>query len=325
MKALTRRDILRGIGIGSAALVVPGAGRLLRAADAKPSADVVTLTLYNTGDMHDHSGNLARIAGFVKAQKKKDPNTLFVDAGDFANKGEREMAAAAGEGMIHLMSQCGYDACTLGNHDYIYGKGRILDLANKYPAYPLALCNVKWEDEDKKKAQVIPRYRIFDLQGVRVCIAGGSCQYFNHAHGKRLKLIHEREGYFEIYPQIAKKADVFVYISHLWDAYDRRMIGKWQDKSPDVLIGGHTHERKIWKQGPKTLIVKAGFWGRWLGKTTLQYDTKAKKVVGTSARILGVAESWPADKEVAELRQWYLSGRKTKAAVYPVEPVMVPM
>jgi len=315
MNRLTRRDIFKAAGVGAVAIALPGMTR--RLLGDQPATKPVTVTLYNTGDMHDHSGTLARIAGFVKKQKAADPNTLLLDAGDIYGKGEQQMGATGGEGMARLMTLTGYDACTLGNWDYIHGADRILQLSGKYPTFPLTLCNVNWEDADKPKAVNIPRYRIFKLKGVRLCIAGGACQYFNHAHGRRLKLIHEREGYFRIYDKIKDKADVFVYISHLYDAYDRRMIGKWQTKSPHLLIGGHTHARKIWQQGP-TLIVKAGFWGKCLGKTTITYDPAARKVTSIKAGIVNVAGNWPEDDAVKAARAEYF---KPKTTVVPLRPV----
>jgi 2',3'-cyclic-nucleotide 2'-phosphodiesterase (5'-nucleotidase family) len=48
----------------------------------------VSVTFYHTSDIHDHSAPLPRIAGFVEARKKEDPNVLLVDTGDWFNKGD---------------------------------------------------------------------------------------------------------------------------------------------------------------------------------------------------------------------------------------------
>jgi len=273
------------------------------------AADVITITIYNTGDLHDHSGNLARIARFVKEQKKKDPHVLFVDAGDFLNKGEGWLMATQGDAMMALMAACGYDACVLGNHDYIYGKDRILDLANKHPKFPLVLCNMKWEGKDVERAKNIPKYKIYTFDGARVCVSGGGSHYRNHAHGPPFPMFHEREGYREILPEIKKKADVFIFISHLRDGSDRNLLNAWEDDSPDVMIGGHTHARKVWTYN-ETLIVKAGFYGGWLGKTVIKWDKEQKKITSKTARIFRVDRDWPEDAGVKALRDKLMRPKK---------------
>ena len=299
MPELTRRDALKTVGLGSILVVIPGTSRLLRAADetGKP----VTITIYNTGDLHEHSGNLARIAAFVKAAKKKDPHALFVDAGDFLNKGEGWLMASRGEKMMALMAALGYDLCILGNHDYIHGKDRILDLHNKYPKFPLVLCNMKWAGNDVERAKGIPRYKLYKFGDARLCLSGGGSHYKNHAHGPPLPMFHERIGYREILPEIKKKADVFVFVSHLFDSSDRNLINAWKEDAPHVIIGGHTHQTKVWRQ-EQTLLIKAGCWGRDLGKTTITYDPATKKVT-TGARILHVSGDWPEDANVKALRE----------------------
>ena len=41
----------------------------------------VTVTFYHTADIHEHSALLPRIAGFVEARKKEDPNVLLMVLG----------------------------------------------------------------------------------------------------------------------------------------------------------------------------------------------------------------------------------------------------
>jgi len=104
---ITRREVPKAGGLAASAPVMPCFRRV--AAHDNEKSKSVAITIYNTGDLHDHSGTLARIAGFIKAKKQKQPNTLFVDAGDIMNRGEPQMEATRGEGMIHLVSKCGYD------------------------------------------------------------------------------------------------------------------------------------------------------------------------------------------------------------------------
>ncbi len=265
----------------------------------------VTITLYNTGDLHDNSGNLARIAAFIQKQRKEE-NVIFVDAGDFLNKGEAWQPATRGEGMIALMAACGYDAVAMGNHDYIYGKEPILDLVVKYPKFPLTLCNMRWSKEDAPRAKGIARYRIVEFKGVKVAVVGSGSHYTNHTGGEPFPMYHERDAYKELLPELAAKADFVIFISHLFDGSDKNLLDAWKEKSPPVMIGAHTHARLVtWMND--TLLVKAGAQGACLGKTTIQYDPAQKRIVAAAAKIINVGKDWPEDEQVKALREKLMS------------------
>ncbi|MCE5325360.1 MAG: metallophosphoesterase [Planctomycetaceae bacterium] len=267
--------------------------------------DGITITVYNTGDLHDQSGNLARIAAFV-AKQRKEENVIFVDAGDFLNKGEPWQPATQGEGMIALMAACGYDAVAMGNHDYIFGKEPILDLVVKYPKFPLTLCNMRWSKEDLPRAKGIARYRIVELKGVKVAVVGSASHYTNHIGGVPFPMYHERDAYKELLPQLRAKADFVVFISHLFDGSDRNLLDAWKEDSPPVMIGAHTHGRLVtWVNN--TLLVKGGHSGLAVGKTVIQYDPAAKRVVAAAAKTITVGKDWPEDEQVKALREKLMS------------------
>jgi 2',3'-cyclic-nucleotide 2'-phosphodiesterase (5'-nucleotidase family) len=272
-------------------------------------ADVVTVTILNTGDMHEMSGNLVRIAGYVKQWKAKNPNTLLIDAGDFMNDRDPTRGSTPGEQMMAIMAAVGYDVCILGNHDYKLGKDWILEKSQKYPKFPLVLCNMKWDDKDKERAKDIPRYKIFQFQGVRVAVIGSGSHYTNHQHGPAFPMYHEREAYLELADEVRGKADVIVFISHVFERSDNSLLGAWGEKGPDVLIGAHSHKRFAQRSG-KTLIVKAGYAASHLGVATIKWNTREKKIVSCNGGSIAVSGNWPEDEEVKALREKFLNPQK---------------
>src|SRR5690606_9855770 len=73
----------------------------------------------------DHSeypnlGGLARRAKLVEDIRMENPNTLLFDAGDIF-QGTPYFNFYGGELEFKLMSKLGYDAATLGNHDFDNG------------------------------------------------------------------------------------------------------------------------------------------------------------------------------------------------------------
>ncbi len=83
---------------------------------------------YSYDSASDHVGSLAQISTVVKQEKKKNKKhgvTLLVDSGDVlfgrAAEGIRNGEFSGTQYMYKIMKNMGYDAMTLGNHDFDYG------------------------------------------------------------------------------------------------------------------------------------------------------------------------------------------------------------
>jgi len=281
---------------------------------AKPPTGA-TVTLYTTADLHEHSEPLVRIAGYVKRHKAKDPNTLFLDAGDFLNKGEKALAATEGEGMVAIMTAAGYDACALGNHDYMYSRNRIFALVATFPGFRLTLGNCRWHPTDRARAKAIPRYRIFALKGVKVAVIGMACQIMNNAPDPQVPAYSQAEALRELVPVLRSKADIIVATTHQGDADDLDLIKVAGANAPDVLVGSHSHRRFVRRVG-KTLFIKAGFYGNHLGKVTVTWD--GRRITSCKGTVIPVGRDWPEDAKTKAVRARYVTpaqaGPKKKAA-----------
>ena len=305
---MTRIEQIVG-GCLVAFVLLAAAGPPALAAEGKVPAKGATVTLYTTGDLHEHSGPLVRIAGYVRQQKKADPNTLLLDAGDFLNKGEKALAATEGEGMVAIMTAAGYDACALGNHDYMYSRNRIFELVAKFPGFPLTLGNVRWHATDKAKAKAIPQYRIFKLKGVRVAVIGTGSQIMNNAPDPQVPAFGPVEALGKLVPELRTKADVIVVTTHQGDPDDVGLIKAAGANAPDVLIGSHSHGRYARRVG-KTLLVKAGFYGGFLGKVTITWD--GRKITSCKGTVMPVGKDWPEDAKTKAVRGKYVKPSKGK-------------
>ncbi len=107
----------------------------------RPTAHQVHLRILATSDLHmhvfpydyhlDHACNdrgLALTAGLITAARAEAANTLLVDNGDFLQGNplgdyvaERRGLTGALHPMIAAMNRLGYDAATLGNHEFSHG------------------------------------------------------------------------------------------------------------------------------------------------------------------------------------------------------------
>ncbi|MFC7704686.1 bifunctional 2',3'-cyclic-nucleotide 2'-phosphodiesterase/3'-nucleotidase [Plastorhodobacter daqingensis] len=152
--SLSRRSFLM---TGAAA----GGVVLLHPYSARASAGQAHLRILSTTDLHCHvhpydyyadrendTMGLARTAAIVAAIRAEATNTLMVDNGDYlqGNPMGDYMAYARGmeDGVVHPviagMNALGYDAGTLGNHEFNYGVA-FMDKVNAGADFPIVCAN----------------------------------------------------------------------------------------------------------------------------------------------------------------------------------------
>ena len=91
------------------------------------------ITILHTNDVHSHidpfpendpinpnSGGVVARSNLINSLKKENPNTLILDAGDVF-QGTPYFNFFEGEVELKLMSKMGYNASTLGNHEFDNG------------------------------------------------------------------------------------------------------------------------------------------------------------------------------------------------------------
>ncbi|MCL4676683.1 MAG: bifunctional 2',3'-cyclic-nucleotide 2'-phosphodiesterase/3'-nucleotidase, partial [Pararhodobacter sp.] len=154
MIRLTRRSFLKS-STAAAGLV------LIHPFSARASAGQAHLRILTTTDLHCHvqaydyygdrandTMGLSRTASIVAEIRAEATNTLTVDNGDYfqGNPMGDYMAYSRGmrEGDLHpvmaAMNTLGYDAGTLGNHEFNYGVP-FMDLVNARADFPLVCAN----------------------------------------------------------------------------------------------------------------------------------------------------------------------------------------
>ena len=132
---MNRRNFVKTGALGATAM-----GLGLQAC-SPPSAK--RITILHTNDVHSHidpfppghtrfpnMGGAARRASLIASIRNENPNTLLLDAGDIF-QGTPYFNFYGGELEYRLMNRMGYDAATLGNHDFDNGlQGLLAQLPN---------------------------------------------------------------------------------------------------------------------------------------------------------------------------------------------------
>lgn len=153
--SLTRRGFLAG-GAAGASLIA------LHPYSAHAAANQAHLRIMETTDLHAHvvpydyyadrpvdTVGLARTAALIAAMRAEATNSMLVDNGDFLQGNpmgdyiayERGMREGDVHPVIAAMNMLGFDASTLGNHEFNYGLDFLMkSLAGA--AFPIVSANV---------------------------------------------------------------------------------------------------------------------------------------------------------------------------------------
>lgn len=89
-------------------------------ADAKAKTGDDTITIAFTHDMHSHLEKFPRIKTEVKRLQKENKKTFLFDGGDFSMGTPFQTVSMTDAAELYMMGQVGYDATTLGNHEFDY-------------------------------------------------------------------------------------------------------------------------------------------------------------------------------------------------------------
>jgi len=90
----------------------------------------------------------------------------FLDVGDVLH-GTTFATLEKGESVVKVMNEVGYDAMTPGNHDFNYGKERLLELA-AMADFDIISSNITYEDG----TSFLKPYVIKEIDGIKVAIFG---------------------------------------------------------------------------------------------------------------------------------------------------------
>ncbi len=263
--------------------------------------DLVRISVLHTNDIHCHiepfprehkyykgRGGMARLSGLVKRIKDENPNTLLFDAGDMF-QGTPYFNYYKGELILKVMSAIGYDASTIGNHEFDNGIKGLLDPIY-HANFPFVCSN--YDFSQTLLYSKFPDHIIFRKGGVKIGVYGLGIEleglvnpknYEGTIYNDPVKTALEKESFLKN----EKKCDLIICLSHLGFSYKGNQIS---DKAlaskthfTNLIIGGHTHtfldkpvELKN-ADGKRILVNQAGWGGMMLGKIDFIFDRNKKE------------------------------------------------
>ena len=231
-------------------------------------------------------GGSACLATVVEKAREEDPGrTLLLDSGDSVH-GNLSTDIDRGKGMVRVMDRLGYDAGTIGNHDFQWGVDRLIHRLGTAD-YRVLVSNVVMED-GSPLPRTEPR-RIFDMDGVKVGVTGLLTTETARKQRKHriegVKFLDEVTTLRENARALREEgADVVVVMSHMGLAKDREVASQLAGEGL-IFLGGHSHDRvPEAQQVAGNYVVQAGSMGKEVGELVL--EVQGHQVVGVQHRLI---------------------------------------
>ena len=287
-----------------------------------PVTDYTPFTLNDDKTRGGYARQATLIAQRKQARKEQGP-VLVLSAGDYSMGTPFGAATRETGGELQLMSLMGYDATTLGNHEFDLGPdglGKSISVAAKAGHIPqIVASNTKFEGNDPTlsdlqrlaKAGVIRRYTVIERGGIRfgifgllgkeaisVAVGAGAVKFADPIETARemVRVLRETE-----------KVDVVIALTH--EGVVKGKDGRFTEGEDmqlarevpgiDVVIGGHSHTflRDAIIVNDHTSVVQAGKNGDDLGELVVTLDNG--KLTVESYQLLPVDDTIPGDRAIA--------------------------
>ena len=290
---MERRTFVRNsILISGGAIVAPSL--IAQESGVKPKNK---LTILHTNDTHSNidpfpenhakypgKGGIARRFEMIQKVRQEEENVLLIDAGDIF-QGTPYFNKYGGVLEMKLMSELGYEAATMGNHDFDAGLDGFVK-AVEYANFPFLCSNYDFKntpiDGLTQDTMIIKKGGIkVGLFGVGVELDGlvpagkfGETQYIDP-----IEIANDKA------EQLQKQGcDLVICLSHLGYEYDTDKVSDLvlaeKTEGIHLIIGGHTHtflekptevKNRI---GETVLINQVGWAGVNLGRLDFEFDKK---------------------------------------------------
>ena len=264
------------------------------------------ITILHTNDTHSQidplppndrnagKGGVARRATLVKRVRKENPNTLLVDAGDVL-QGTPYFNFYKGEVEYKAMSAIGYDAGTLGNHEFDNGV-EALAAALKFANFDIVSAN--YDVKGTALEDRVKRYVVKTVGGIRVGLFGlgiSPTALITPANFKGVTFLDPLSAARDVVKKLREeeRCSLVVCMSHLGYHEDGKQGNSFlasQVDGIDYIASGHTHifmEQPVTATQPcgaKTLIFEVGKSGIYVGRVDFTFRTG--KLVAAAGRLL---------------------------------------
>lgn len=259
------------------------------------------LTILHTNDTHSRiepinknsakkeqadKGGFVRRATYVAQIRANTPDLLLFDCGDFS-QGTPYYNLFKGEVEVKLMNEMGYDAGTIGNHEFDFGLENMARLFN-IAKYPIVCAN--YDVKGTVLEGIVKPYTIIKRNGLKIGVFGVSPKMDGLVQADKCQglVYHKADGVantIATYLKEKERCDVVICLSHLgWKGSvnnpesDEKLAAN--TRNIDLILGGHSHSlidspvSYTNLDGKKVTVTQMGGNGLYVGRIDMKFQKK---------------------------------------------------
>jgi 5'-nucleotidase / UDP-sugar diphosphatase len=306
----SRRDFLELVGRAGLLSAIPGIAQVAAGLDS----DAVCISILHTTDLHGHIlpttdyqgnlevGGLARCVTQIRRWRRKNHNTILIDAGD-VYQGTDVSLRSKGELMIDLFNHLKYDAWIVGNHEFDWGIEPFLHAVEK-SKMPVLAANSLLEGkpageiaDPRNPFSRIRPYIIKEIAGIRVAIIGvttpGMPFWFRPELTRGFDSTYPVEPVRRAISQAKSDgANAIVLAGHMGlkprtggDDFANAVMSLTSElPETAAFIAGHTHQLIPSRLINGVLVTQSNHFGIHAGRLDLVFDRNSKKLIARRAQ-----------------------------------------
>lgn len=267
------------------------------------------LTILHTNDVHSRldpfpdgsfagKGGVAGRAALINGIRRQEEQVLLLDAGDIF-QGTPYFNLYKGEPELQAMSMMGYDAGTIGNHDFDAGIENLANQLSGHARFPIVICNYDFSgtpmETHHQPWHIIKKGDLkIGITGVGIEMAGlvGQGLYGDTKYLDPVTKANE----ISTYLKRKKNCDLVICLSHLGDRYKDEKVSDevlaQRSVDIDLIIGAHTHQffekpRQYKNAANATVIVnQVGWGGIQLGRMDYEFSSGKGNITELAAPLV---------------------------------------
>lgn len=254
------------------------------------------ITILHTNDTHSHidpfplddakypgRGGVSQRASLIQKIRSEEENVLLLDAGDIF-QGTPYFNRYNGVLEMKVMQALGYDAATMGNHDFDAGLAGF-KAAKIHAEFPFLCAN--YDFSNTLLATETKAHHVFQKAGIKIGVFGLGVELDGLVPKKKYEETVYLDPIGKAQEQVEalqkQKCDLIICLSHLGYSYEDK--AKVSDhtlaqntKGIHLIIGGHTHtfleKPTVLKnaEGDNVLVNQVGWAGVNLGRVDFIFE-----------------------------------------------------
>jgi len=275
------------------------------------AAEVRSLTILHTNDLHarispldNGNGGFAYIATAIRRERANCHDCILLNAGDLV-QGTPVSTIFHGLPVYQIANLLGFDAATLGNHEFDYGWMQVRKFIQtaKYPIVTSNVVNASGQLMTPKPSVILT------VNGLRVAVLGAMTDTLVSLTTPKvledwhtLPVIATARKYAA---ELRDKSDLIVLLAHITDIEETGFLNSVPEIP--VIVSGHIHrglEEAMSKDG--RVLVRVKGYGEEIGRLELKVDTGTKAPVSWTWKRIPVDSTKlePAADVAREVKRW---------------------